>query len=58
MYYKSPTVEIEELEEHQLQTWRSKLTANNSSGNGLQISKAYNCFLTVTFSLFSLIQMF
>ena len=24
MYYKSPTVEIEELEEHQLQTWRSK----------------------------------
>jgi len=25
MYYKSPTVEIEELEEHQLQTWRSVL---------------------------------
>ena len=24
MYYKSPTVEMEELEEHQLQTWRSK----------------------------------
>ena len=28
MYYKSPTVEIEELEEHQLQTWRSKLVTN------------------------------
>jgi len=25
MYYKSPTVEMEELEEHQLQTWRSVL---------------------------------
>jgi 5'-AMP-activated protein kinase regulatory gamma subunit len=25
MYYKSPTVEIEELEEHQLQTWRNVL---------------------------------
>ena len=33
MYYKSPTVEIEELEEHQLQTWRSKLISNLSLVN-------------------------
>ena len=51
MYYKSPTVEIEELEEHQLQTWRSKLTANNSSGNGLQIklTTVFNCNIFFVF---------
>merc|ERR1719232_2038406 len=30
MYYKSPTVEMEELEEHQLQTWRKVLGKNNA----------------------------
>ena len=45
MYYKSPTVEIEELEEHQLQTWRSKLTANNSSGNGLQTEQGATLYV-------------
>ena len=42
MYYKSPTVEIEELEEHQLQTWRSKkctyFDANKNFGGFQNIS--------------------
>ena len=29
MYYKSASVEMEELEEHQLQTWRSKFPLSN-----------------------------
>ena len=61
MYYKSPTVEIEELEEHQLQTWRSKLISNISLGSELysiKVATEYNCFRTVVFSLFSSIQMF
>ena len=54
MYYKSPTVEIEELEEHQLQTWRSKkctyFDANKNFGGFQNVGKKNDYVLTILLS--------
>lgn len=44
MYYKSPLVQMEELEEHKLDTWRSKWSMLNGKATTILIMCIYLCY--------------
>lgn len=47
MYYKSPLVQMEELEEHKLDTWRSKWSMLNAKATTILIMCIYLCYSSI-----------